>query len=563
MIDTTEIINQLMEAKDITDYKKLSNQLITLSIKPMKEFFFTYKSVEVEPLLNSSSELERKHAGVIQRYRDVEYLYHTMTQLVPKEKRDQISKTFRSLKKEVAELGLKDLNADDILTTITKYKGSTQYSSKAYLLMQRLGFIIDNFVTPLGAWFADQLVKHNDFNVVAIDEENLEIVKSTLSSLYNSEVEIINNSVFNREMKYIQSVAQIRKDIQNKVTTYAPDRDSTRFEFYRRFKYKPKFNEDINGGFLNTVYHKTDDVGLEGLLKTKKFSKTKIGKLRGIMYGNGVYTIYDLEKNLDFPWAFNYGRHILKCVVDIHNFLIFDYDISKKLYGKNYTIKSQVRNVFKITNKSVLDVVDSIDDDMESQRNYERTNDLNITSKFALTLVTALSGTLNDYFSGIIYTGNNDGRCCVAYNLDSIKVISFYSNKKEHLETTDIKFTQVGISMQVLHSFFKNRLNAHTGTNKVSRDIIYIDFNLKKFGKLNRDTKEREIVDSGYISDLYGKAILKTQKNGGNMNFISISDNISFSPSKDGYTLFYKNSKSEYKEGLCDSNFEIISLPIG
>ena len=51
----------------------------------------------------------------------------------------------------------------------------------------------------------------------------------------------------------------------------------------------------------------------------------------GAMYGEGLYTCYDLNPEI----AQTYGNVILRFDVDISNFLIFNAGIAKGIYGKN------------------------------------------------------------------------------------------------------------------------------------------------------------------------------------------------------------------------------------
>ena len=202
----------------------------------LKEFTFTDNSIEIETLYNNGAELDSKHKDLLHRYTQVEHLYNNITASISKEQADKIRAEYKRLKAEVEKAGLLDLNKDNRITTISKYINSKDYSSKAYNYMEVLGLVKNKKVTDIGKWFANQLVKYPNFRAVAIDDNNIDAIKDTLQSLYNNKIEIKSNSVFNSELDNIKSVNTTRKDIKNKVTSYIPDNDKSRAEFYRRFK---------------------------------------------------------------------------------------------------------------------------------------------------------------------------------------------------------------------------------------------------------------------------------------------------------------------------------------
>lgn len=61
----------------------------------------------------------------------------------------------------------------------------------------------------------------------------------------------------------------------------------------------------------------------------------------GDMYGKGFYMTYDLDSQLRSGMT-HYGRGLIRVKVDMKGVLILDYNVSKKIYGNNYTIVDQL-----------------------------------------------------------------------------------------------------------------------------------------------------------------------------------------------------------------------------
>lgn len=93
-----------------------------------------------------------------------------------------------------------------------------------------------------------------------------------------------------------------------------------------------KLNEDITSGSA-IVYHRTKRKETMDLIKQSGHISANSAR-----WGRGFYACYD-KNNLT-----KYGDFLVECkIVSLKGFLIFNYDIAKKVYGKNYLLKDQIK----------------------------------------------------------------------------------------------------------------------------------------------------------------------------------------------------------------------------
>ena len=95
-------------------------------------------------------------------------------------------------------------------------------------------------------------------------------------------------------------------------------------------------------GKLEYAYHRTSELNIPSIVKN--------GFIPGYgdMYGKGWYMCYDLESQLR-PNMTSYGDGVIKTQIFDKGVLIFDYNVSKEMYGNKYTLVDQlVKNgIFK------------------------------------------------------------------------------------------------------------------------------------------------------------------------------------------------------------------------
>lgn len=163
---------------------------------------------------------------------------------------------------------------------------------------------------------------------------------------------------------------------------------------------------ELNGTKL-TVYHRTKTEDIAGSICEIGF---KAGG--GAAYGVGIYTTYSYESSLQNYNLGTYGAEVVKGEMDINGFLILDYAIAKQVYGSNYKLIDQVKNV--IGEDKILGFGDK-DRIRESLQKYsEGLEDTEWTSDTASAIANRW-GLDKTGLKGIIYTGRNDGNVALAY----------------------------------------------------------------------------------------------------------------------------------------------------
>lgn len=167
----------------------------------------------------------------------------------------------------------------------------------------------------------------------------------------------------------------------------------------------------------------------------------------GAMYGEGLYTCYKLNPRI----AKTYGNVILRFDVDISNFLIFNAEIAKGVYGERFRLQDQFLQILKnkgfdlegYYNQEVgLEIAEKADESLNDFIHYLTTvseasnflsstysNEDSRTSGYALEALQKFSilfggGSqikLRDIIDGIIFSGNNDGPVCIIYHPEKMK----------------------------------------------------------------------------------------------------------------------------------------------
>lgn len=257
--------------------------------------------------------------------------------------------------------------------------------------------------------------------------------------------------------------------------------------------YKPFFKEDIVG-FNAFVYHRTKSEYLDDIV-SKGFSPGS-----GAMYGKGLYSTYDLDSQLKEKMERQYGNIIIKFKVNLHNCLILDYDQAMKVYGKEYTLMDQLKNLniiqsprlkkvnidsindltggrFAFKNKKDGQILIGILDDLRLDKGkFEIGSGASFTKTFLISDIEELYSVTNekqmlpekdfelysenlktsqftsnialkllDYsqiankINGIVFTGQSDGRVCVIYNTDIAVPVSYTLTSESNKVFYDIQ----------------------------------------------------------------------------------------------------------------------------
>lgn len=178
--------------------------------------------------------------------------------------------------------------------------------------------------------------------------------------------------------------------------------------------------DDIKAGV--PLYHRpkdsrsSDPLAVINSLMKYGFSREYTGSNGGNMYGPGVYNVYELRSSNEK--ARGYGRFIVKSYLlgGFKNFLIFNEDIAREVYGKNYWIGDQIKLLFP--KKIADDVLTAFRGRlyMNSDSNLGRN-----TSSIAVSITDFLGRDIaKSKVRGIIYSGGHDGACAFVRNFSDV-----------------------------------------------------------------------------------------------------------------------------------------------
>lgn len=184
--------------------------------------------------------------------------------------------------------------------------------------------------------------------------------------------------------------------------------------------------DDIKSG--EKLFHRPSDAhGSDPLAVVKSlmrygFSREYTGDNGGNMYGPGVYNVYSLGSSLHK--ASGYGRIIVQSYLlgGYQNFLIFNEDMAKKVYGSEYRIEDQIRRLMppKMANK----VLKRFDGQlyMNDDDNCDRIK----TAQIAVSITSFLGSEIaSTKIRGIIYSGGHDGNCAFVRNFSDVVPYSY------------------------------------------------------------------------------------------------------------------------------------------
>jgi hypothetical protein len=144
------------------------------------------------------------------------------------------------------------------------------------------------------------------------------------------------------------------------------------------------------------VYHGTeaDPKKLVTALLKDRFSPGEGG---GSMYGKGLYTVYDLKGT--YTDTGGYGDHIIKLKLNLYGYIIFDPDVALKVYKAPLSIVEQAQKLG--LSKEIIKKLEEVKID----RSVFTSDAAFFASKF-----------LKGRVKGIVYTGEEDGRCALVYD---------------------------------------------------------------------------------------------------------------------------------------------------
>jgi hypothetical protein len=165
-------------------------------------------------------------------------------------------------------------------------------------------------------------------------------------------------------------------------------------------------NEKVIGN-IAVGYHRTRNLQK---LKSIKDGAFEIGD-RG-MYGPGVYFTYDFDDQQNGRMLRTYGQYIVKAKISLQDFIIFDEDVAKMVYGKKYSLLDQLKYFGVPKPELIVEKLNEITPRFHDNGQLY-TSDL---AHFLTNLIFTNKIKLVKNLKGMVFTGRSDGRVIVVYD---------------------------------------------------------------------------------------------------------------------------------------------------
>jgi hypothetical protein len=166
-------------------------------------------------------------------------------------------------------------------------------------------------------------------------------------------------------------------------------------------------------GAKATVYHGTK-ADPQKLIQSILNNEFRPGEGAGSLYGKGLYTVHELNNTPTGKGA--YGNYVLKLMVKLDDYIIFDSDVAIKVYGKPLLPKEQALRA-------------GLDDAIVEMLGAPRFNRLSLSGELSSRRAEPASQFLQGKCKGIVYTGENDRRCVLIYDPTTVIPVGWKSIK--------------------------------------------------------------------------------------------------------------------------------------
>ena len=130
-------------------------------------------------------------------------------------------------------------------------------------------------------------------------------------------------------------------------------------------------------------------------------NKFQPGKGAGATYGMGLYCVYDLKDTQTASGR--YGQTVLKMLVNLNQYIIFDADVAAKVYGSLLSPSEQALRC-------------GLDRDIVKKLREIENNPFEVSSDIARPAADFLRGRCK----GIVFTGRQDGKVVVVYDPSTV-----------------------------------------------------------------------------------------------------------------------------------------------
>lgn len=174
-------------------------------------------------------------------------------------------------------------------------------------------------------------------------------------------------------------------------------------------------NEELKGSHM-IIYHRTKNKQIKDILSKGEFIG---GGGTGALYGKGLYTTYE-DYSEESDNALNYGNITIQFKVTLDNFLVLDYYIFDQLASYKKTLEQfnykKTKKHKPIDTHSFIDIqlqyygISNIDSEYMKIHKNEYSSELFIH-------IYENNPYISNVINGAIYTGAQDGKCCLVYNV--------------------------------------------------------------------------------------------------------------------------------------------------
>jgi hypothetical protein len=177
-------------------------------------------------------------------------------------------------------------------------------------------------------------------------------------------------------------------------------------------KYSQVAQVELDGTLLS-VYHRTDANAVANLICETGFLAGG-----GAAWGVGIYSNYMWSGVTRNQAMGTYGAIAVKGKMNISDFLIFDYAISKQVYGSEYRLINQIKRLGldRSMYRDQMGLIESISKDLESKTGMSNTSDL---------FRKIYNSSLPKALKGVLFSGHVDKSVALAYDSSVVYPVGF------------------------------------------------------------------------------------------------------------------------------------------
>lgn len=280
------------------------------------------------------------------------------------------------------------------------------------------------------------------------------------------------------------------------------------------------------------VYSVTQQDKLNAIFRNG-YSRQFLGSYEGTDYGNGVYTNINLNDNIKRLYNTPNGCIIkIEILNGLDRFLIFDEKYAKLTYGEDYSIKSQVYQLFP---KKVAD--DIWDDFIEIMNNFPSARN-HMNGRTAELLQVIFSPRRKQHYRkkyddlfreynirGVIYRGIKDGLCLVAYNFGDCVPVAYSLDGREFIKK-EYQKKKIGLAN------LSDMKNLYHVTDELSAKGIFKHGWARQFTGKNANVygagiyTTMSVRDSRMLLGSYGNTMIQCKIIGGFDNFLIFDEEL-------------------------------------